>query len=145
MSRPQVPPPLILAIGLALAVCGARADVVVVAGAASPVGSLGAEEVARIFLGKTETTATGARVIAIDQPDGSPARAEFYRQITGKTLAQVRAYWARVIFTGKGQPPRQLDSAATAKLLAENPRAIAYVERTAVSAGMRVVYAPSQP
>jgi hypothetical protein len=141
MPRPPQPLPT-LAILLALTAADARADVVVIADAASPVAALGAEEVARIFLGKSETTVSGVRVIAIDQPEGSAVRDEFYRQLTGKTPAQVRAYWARIIFTGKGQPPRQLGAAAAARLLAENPRAIAYVDRTAVPAGARILYAP---
>ena len=139
MPRPDDLPLVMLA--LVLATAGARADTVVVAGAASPIQTLGSDEVARIFLGKAETTASGVRVLAIDQPEGAQARDEFYRQMTGKTPSQVRAYWARLIFTGKGQPPRQLDSAAAAKVLAENPHAIAYVDRMAVPTGMRIVYA----
>jgi ABC-type phosphate transport system substrate-binding protein len=145
MSRPPELPPLTLAIALALATLGARADVVVVMGAASPVELLSADDVANIFLGKTETTASGARVVPIDQPEGAAARDAFYRVVTGKTPSQVRAYWARIIFTGKGQPPRQLDAAAVAALLATNPRAVAYVDRAAVSASMRIVYAPGPP
>lgn len=139
MARLPLLPPTLIA--LVLTTAAARADVVVVAGAASPLEALGAEEVARIFLGKTESTATGTLVVAVDQPEGAPVRDEFYRQLTGKTPAQVRAYWARIIFTGKGQPPRQLEGPGLAKLLAENPLAIAYVERAAIPAGARILYA----
>jgi hypothetical protein len=88
--------------------------------------------VARIFLGKPETA-----------PDGTAVREEFYRQLTGNTPAQVRAYWARLIFTYSGHPPRQLDAAGRAKLLGDNPRAIGYVDRAAGLPGDRIVYSPA--
>ncbi len=145
MPRPSRHLTLPLVLLLALRSAAARADVVVIAGAASPLELRDAAEVARIFLGKSEVTAGGALVVALDQPEGAPARTEFYRQFTGKTPAQVRAYWARLIFTGKGQPPRQLDAASTAKALAANPRAIAYVDRAAVPSGTRIVFPAPTP
>jgi ABC-type phosphate transport system substrate-binding protein len=136
---------MLLACLLALAAASARADVVVVVGAGSPIAALSADDIARIFLGKTETTSDGGRVVPVDAPEGTAVREAFYRQLTGKTPAQVRAYWARLIFTGSGRPPRQLDTTALAKLLDDNPRAIGYVDRAAVPPGARIVYSPPPP
>ena len=127
---------------LALAGAAVRADPVVVAAAASPLETLGPDDVARIFLGKTETTPAGHHVVPVDQPEGVPVREQFYRQLTGKTAAQLRAYRARLIFTGQGQPPRQLSLEALARFLAANPSAIGYCDRGAVPAGLRILYAP---
>ena len=145
MLHPRRLLPMLLASLLALQLPSARADVVVVVGAGSPIAALSADDIARIFLGKTETATDGGRVVPVDAPEGTAAREEFYRQLTGKTPAQVRAYWARLIFTGSGRPPRQLDTTALAKLLGDNPRAIGYVDRAAVPAGARIVYSPSPP
>ena len=124
-----------------LASAAVRADPVVVASASSPLETLEPDEVARIFLGKTETTPTGRHVVPVDQPEGTPVRDQFYRALTGKTAAQLRAYRARLIFTGQGQPPRQLTLAALAHFLNANPNAIGYCDRGAVPAGLRVLYA----
>ena len=71
---------IVLASLLLLAAADVRADVVVVAGAASTLEALDAGAVARIFLGKTETAPGGGRVVPVDQPEGAAARDEFYRQ-----------------------------------------------------------------
>lgn len=135
----------LLASLLALASATARADPVVVAAAASPLETLGPDDVARIFLGKTETTPAGRHVVPVDQPEGVPVREQFYRRLTGKSAAQLRAYRARLIFTGQGQPPRQLASDALVRFLASNPNAIGYCDRLAVPAGLRILYAPPAP
>lgn len=93
----------------------AFADVVVVVSAKSPVGNLTAEQVSQLFLGKTSTFPGGAQAMPIDQAEGQPPRDEFYTKITGKSAAQVKAYWSKIIFTGKGQPPRELPNTADRK------------------------------
>jgi len=56
---------------------------------------------------------------------GSAARDEFYLKLAGKSPAQMKAHWSKIIFTGRGQPPRQAGSNAEAKkAIADNPNAI---------------------
>jgi hypothetical protein len=57
--------------------------------------------------------------------------------------AQIKAFWSKVIFTGRGQPPITVATAAEAKkLLSTNPNAISYVDQTLVDSSLRVVLAP---
>src|SRR5690348_5680622 len=115
-------------------------EVVAVVSAKSRVTSLNADQVADIFLGKTSHFPDGTQATPIDQSEDSPARDKFYAQFTGKSPAQVRAYWAKIIFTGRGQPPRQVGSSAEAKkLVAQNPNAIAYIDAKMVDDSVRVV------
>lgn len=65
--------------------------------------------------------------------------------MTGKAPSARRACWARMVFTGKGRPLPQLDAVPMPKRVAGNPRAIAYVDGVASSAGMRIRYAPGPP
>ena len=52
----------------------------------------------------------------------------------------MKAYWAKIIFTGRGQPPRQVATSAEAKkLVAQNPNAIAYIDSAMVDDSVRVV------
>ena len=115
-------------------------EIVVVVSAKSQVTSLSASQVADIFLGKVSRFPDGNQAFAIDQSEESAARERFYSQFTGKSTAQVRSHWSKIIFTGRGQPPRQvLNSVEAKRLVVENPNAIAYIESKLVDASVRVV------
>jgi hypothetical protein len=123
----------LLAAGLlALAGAASAADLVVVG---SPGASaLSKEQVADLFLGKSQSATP------IDQLEGSPTYAEFYRKATGRDAAQVKATWARLVFSGKAQAPRQLaDAAAVKKAIAADPKAVGYIEKSAVDSSVKVL------
>jgi hypothetical protein len=53
----------------------------------------------------------------------------------------MKAYWSRIIFTGRGQPPKALPNGAEVKKrLVENPTAIGYIDATMVDASLRVLF-----
>jgi ABC-type phosphate transport system substrate-binding protein len=115
-------------------------EVVPVVSAKSPVKGLNAEQVADIFLGKTSRFPDGTLAVPIDQAEDSPTREKFYAQFTGKSPAQVKAYWAKIIFTGRGQPPRQVTGSVEArKLIAQSPNAIGYIDSSLIDDTVRVV------
>ncbi len=119
----------------------ASAEFVVVVSAKSPVGGLTAEQVGEIFLGKVSNFPGGGAATPIDQAEGSPLRDEVYNKVTGKSAAQMKAYWSKIIFTGKGQPPKEVaDSAAVKKLLAESPSAIGYIDKGALDGSVKAVF-----
>ena len=108
------------------------ADMVVIANPAA--GPLTKDQVADLFLGKSQG------LTPIDLPEGSPSYADFYRKATGRDIAQVKATWARLVFSGKSQAPKQLpDSAAVKKAVAADPKAVGYIEKTAVDASVKVL------
>ena len=118
------------------------AEVVVVVSAKSAAGTLTAAQAADIFLGKSATFPSGGQAIPIDQSEGSAIRDEFYTKVGGKSAAQVKAYWSKIIFSGKGQPPKEVaDSAAVKKLVADNPNVIGYIDKAAVDGSVKVVLA----
>jgi ABC-type phosphate transport system substrate-binding protein len=131
-----------LSLSLAVLPCAAAsgADVVAVVSSKSRVTALHPDQVADIFLGKTSHFPDGTQATPIDQSEDSPTREKFYAQFTGKSPAQVKAYWAKIIFTGRGQPPRQVATGAEAKkLIAQNPNAIGYIDSALVDDSVRVV------
>jgi ABC-type phosphate transport system substrate-binding protein len=115
------------------------ADVVVVVSASSSVTALTAQQIAAIFLGNNARLPNGEPAVPIDQAEGSGTRDEFYAKFTGKSAAQMKAHWSKIIFTGRGQPPKELSAADIKKQLAVNPNAIAYLEKTMVDASVRVL------
>lgn len=127
----------------ACACSAARAEVVCVVSANSPVAALSRDQVADIFLARSDHFPDGSPVLPIDQPEGSLMRKEFYATFAGMSGAQLKTYWARIIFTGRGQPPRIAENLGEIrKLLAQNPGAIAYMERDAVDTTMKILARP---
>jgi ABC-type phosphate transport system substrate-binding protein len=119
----------VLVLGAASA---AAADLVVVANPAA--GPVTKDQVAEVFLGKSQA------FTPVDQPEGSAVYSDFYRKATGRDVAQVKATWARLVFSGKAQAPRQLsDSAAVRKAVAADPKALGYIEKAAVDSSVKVV------
>lgn len=108
------------------------AELVVIANPA--VGPLTKDQVADLYLGKNQT------FTPIDQAEGSAAFADFYKKASGRDVAQVKATWSRIVFSGKGQAPKQVpDSAAMKKAVASDPKAVGYIEKGAVDSTVKVV------
>jgi ABC-type phosphate transport system substrate-binding protein len=127
---------------LVLSLCGAAgaADLVVVVSARSQVPPLDGGQVAAIFLGQSPRFPDGAQAVALDQPLGSPLRDTFYARVAAKTPALLKAHWSKMVFTGRGQPPREAPDSATVKqLVSANPSLIGYIERSALDASVRAV------
>ena len=125
--------PILLASQLLVSVAFAD-DVVVIGNPAA--ASLTKEQVADLFLGKAQ----GMKLI--DQPNSSPVKAAFYEKATGHDLSQVKATWSRLIFTGKGQPPKEVaDAAAVKKAVAADPKTIGYIQKSEVDSSVKVVLA----
>jgi ABC-type phosphate transport system substrate-binding protein len=126
----------------ALPAHGFAQDVVPVVSAKSPITHLDSTQVADIFLGKTSRFPDGSIAVPVDQGEDSPIRERFYAQFTGKSPAQVKAYWSKVIFTGRGQPPRQAsDSTEVKRIVSDNPHAIGYIDASQVDSSVRVLAA----
>lgn len=127
-------------IALVLLAWPVQCDVVVVVSARSPVTALSMDQVADIFLGNTGSFPDGSQAIPVDQPDGAPSRTEFYMKATGKSPQLLKAHWSKLVFTGKGEPPREVRDVDTLKkMIADNPRYIGYIDKSAVDASVKPV------
>jgi ABC-type phosphate transport system substrate-binding protein len=104
--------------------------VVIVNPTAAPISK---EQIADLYLGRSDAW------IAVDLAVGSVIYVEFYKKLTGRDSAQIKAIWAQILFTSRGIPPKQLpDSAAVKKAVAANPKAVGYIEKSAVDASVKV-------
>jgi hypothetical protein len=131
-----------VAVGLVLGLsCGAVvAQVVTVVSAQSSVTALSQGEIVDIFLGKTSVLPNGEKAVPIDQAEGSAVRDEFYAKFAGKTAAQMKAHWSKIIFTGRGQPPKEAAFGADAKKrIVDNHNAIGYLDNRMVDSSVRVL------
>ena len=113
----------------------AFAEVVVVVNPKAAESAMTKEQVAQFFLGKSSS------MTPIDQSDSAPVRAEFYKKVADKDAAQAKALWSKLVFTGKATMPKEVaDNAAVKAAVAANPKAIGYIEKSAVDATVKVVY-----
>ncbi|MBL4583444.1 MAG: phosphate ABC transporter substrate-binding protein [Pseudomonadales bacterium] len=102
--------------------------------------ALSKKAASKIFLGKSKKFADGGSAIPIEQADGSSSRKAFHAGITQKKSSQLKAYWSRIIFTGKGQPPKEVsDDAAVIALVSKDPKMIGYVDSASVNDSVKVV------
>ena len=86
------------------------------------------EQIAKIFLGQTKTFSNSSEAIPIDQKEGA-LREEFGNKLLKKSQSQLKAVWARQIFTGGAKPPKELGGDdEILKFVASTPGAIAYID-----------------
>jgi len=121
-------------LGLGLAAQAVAGDIVVImAPGAAP---LTKEQVANIYLGRT------LEYKPVDLPDDTEIHNAFYKRVTGRDVAQVKAIWSRLTFTGHTQPPKVLpDAAAVKKAVAADPKLVGYIDADDVDRTVNVVLA----
>ncbi|MCB2388446.1 MULTISPECIES: type 2 periplasmic-binding domain-containing protein [Thalassolituus] len=119
----------------------ANAEVAVIVSASNANSALDQDTISRVFLGKTSNFPDGSQAIPVDQNEGSASREAFNDKVLGKSSSQLKAYWSRLIFTGKGTPPKESGSDADIKnLVAKNPNLIGYVDSSVVDSSVKVVF-----
>lgn len=119
----------------------ALADIVVITHPQSAVTSLTREQVVDIYMGRSSTFPNGRPAIAFDMKSDQPIRTTFYQKLVGKSVAQINAYWARLLFTGSATPPMALkDSAMMLHMVQENRDAIGYIDSAEATGKLNVVF-----
>lgn len=131
-----------LAIALTLLVSSvAFADMVVIVSASNANYGLDKTDIQQIYLGKKSVFPDGTKAVPVDQNEDSDVRDAFNDSVLGKTSGQLKAYWSRLIFTGKGTPPQEVgDNAAVVKQVAEDANLVGYVHSDAIDGSVKVVY-----
>lgn len=120
-----------------------NADVVVIVSAKSSVGQMDKDQVSDIFLSKSSNYPDGQQAVPIEVERGDGLRDEFHDKVTGKSTSQLKSYWSKMVFSGKGTPPKEvLDGKAVLKLIGSNPNLIGYIDRGSIDKSVKIVFAP---
>lgn len=102
--------------------------------------ALDKDSISRIFLGKSRAFPGGGEAVAVAFKEGTPQSDEFSQSVLNKTPKQLKAYWAKMIFTGKGTPPKQVGSAQEiVDLVSKNPSIIGFVPSGSEGGSVKVV------
>jgi ABC-type phosphate transport system substrate-binding protein len=127
-------------IGLLSSVGALAAGPLVVMRADSGISKLNHEDVVNIFLGRYRKLPDGQVAVPVDAPANSNLRAIFYRELVGKDISTINAYWARLHFTGNTKPPMTSSSIDKVKtLILQTPGGIGYLEDDQVDSRFVVV------
>ena len=94
----------------------------------SQMRTLNRQQVMSLFLGRSRNFPNGKASKTFDHKVGSPLRQNFFEWLTGKSISDIDAYWARLRYSGRTSPPKVLiNQSETIKRVGSNPNAIAYV------------------
>ena len=112
---------------------GAQAQgVVLVSTRSGGIAELDRETAAQLYLGRRTSLPDGRSARLLDLPAG-PERDLFYERLTAKNPSQIRAYWSRMVFTGRAHPPHEANDQEDAlRRVLTDPSALAYLPAASV-------------
>jgi ABC-type phosphate transport system substrate-binding protein len=119
--------------------CAEAGDFVVIVNKANT-AKLDKGTVAKIYLGDIRSWPDGTPTATIDLPESNSTRIAFYREVVGKSVANMKAIWSRLIFSGKALPPKQVaNDDEVKKAVASATGGLGYINATAMDATVRKV------
>ncbi len=141
----------VLAAALAVAVMaggvasGEGLGFAVIVNEGNPVESLSRAQLTKIFLKQESAWPDGQVIVPVDQSEDSPVRAEFTRVVLGRSVAAVKSFWQKQIFSGSAVPPVEKATGADVAVYVSSFRgAVGYVAvARQLSDGRAVVSLPA--
>jgi len=96
----------------------------------SELTELNRKQVMSLFLGRARSFPNGKSTKAFDYQIGSQLRENFFEWLTGKSISDIDAYWARLRYSGRTSPPRVISDLDTILyIVSKNQNAIAYIRQ----------------
>jgi ABC-type phosphate transport system substrate-binding protein len=97
-------------------------------------------DIKRMFLGKNKTFSNGESVKAINLKSGNAIRENFEKKVLGKSSSQVKAYWSKLIFSGKAKPLKEgASDSEVLSWVSSTPNAISYIDASKVDDSVKVI------
>ncbi|WP_434928324.1 phosphate ABC transporter substrate-binding protein [Shewanella sp. HL-SH8] len=102
--------------------------------------SIDQKYIENIYLGKVKSFPSGEQVVPINMDASQAAKETFDSAVLSKSASQLKAYWSKKMFTGKGTPPKEVSSTEDMiKLISSNPSMIGYIDSGSVNDTVKVV------
>lgn len=103
-------------------------DFVVIVNADNPIEEISKSDLSSYLLKKKSKWSHGVSVDPADLDSNSDVRAAFSESVHGRTVASIKNYWQRQIFSGRGVPPKEFKSDnEMISHVSSDPGAIGYV------------------
>ena len=117
------------------------ADIVVIVNPESKVKSLNNNYAKMIFMKKIKELPNGEVLIPLDHDSESEIYNEFYKSIANKNRSRMSRYWAKRIFTGKGEAPEVLNSdEEVIRRIMNSLDSVGYINSESLVDGVKVIY-----
>ncbi len=97
-------------------------------------------DIKNLFTGRQKSFPDGSPAIILNLPSGDPTQSAFNTNALGRSDAQLKAFWSKMMFTGKGNPPKEVENSQMLQLIAENPSMVGVIEASQATAAVRVVF-----
>lgn len=118
----------------------ARAEICVIVHPENEISHLSQKQVIDYYMGRLQFFPNGQKAIPLDQSMSSPERKQFYLKLVGKTIPQINAYWARLLFTGRATPPTSIQTREEIiNTVLNNKSAIGYINSDEVPNSVKIV------
>lgn len=92
------------------------------------------DELRDLYLGRTTRLSNGEKIYPIELSNELDAKAEFHERVTERTLDQLSAHWARLMFTGRGYPIDKVSTEASVVHYVENnKRGLGYITASSIA------------
>lgn len=130
---------LVLFFTTSIFVSVAYAEIAIIANKASSLTAVQTSDIQRVYLGKTKKI-NGTEVSPINQANNKNLSDTFNKTVLNKTSNQVKAYWSKLIFTGKGTPPKELNNdIEVINAVRNDVNAIGYIDSSLVDDTVNVI------
>ena len=117
----------------------AAAELVIIVHPENPIASLTKIEVKKIFLLKTKGFSDGSIAKPVELDKG-PTRSEFLKTILQKEESKLSSYRARLMFSGKANPPQKFSNPASLiKVIASNKNAIGFIDIDSITDSVKII------
>lgn len=105
----------------------------------SNTASVSQDDINKIFTGRAKSFTDGKAAEPLNLSEAVAVRGDFDQKALGRSSSQMKAYWSKLVFTGKGTPPKEMASEQEVlDAVAKNPAAIGYVSAAAVTDSVKV-------
>jgi hypothetical protein len=129
---------LLLVLILAGQPAQAQTQLAIVVSKNSHIQQLDAVALQAVFLGMITQDKNLRTLKPVDVVDET-TRDFFYQQLVGRNRNQMRSYWSRMSFTGRGGPPQEMTVNELIVALESNPLLIAYIPKDLVNDQLKIL------
>ena len=117
------------------------AEIVVIVNSESKVKNLNSDYAKMIFMKKIKELPNGEVLIPLDQSSETDIYTTFYESVANKSRSRMSQYWAKRVFTGKGEAPEVLGSdEEVIRRVMNNVDSVGYINAESLVDGVKVVY-----
>lgn len=92
------------------------------------------DEITRVYTGRSSV------LVPVNLKDSDAKRSAFDEKALGRSSAQLKAYWSKLVFTGKGNPPQEVATDADViSFVSNNEYGIGYIDAASVTDKVKVI------